>query len=224
MNLKITGLSLACALALAACGDSSPPPASTPDAPATTPAPVADPAPPAGQMPAPATTPAPDAGTAPAADAAAPVADAAAPAAGAAAAPANGKAEAVVSNCATTIEGNDAMQFNVGSITVPASCSEFTINLKHVGKLPVAAMGHNVVIAQASDRVGIAADGVSAGVEGGYHKAGDARVIANSDLIGGGQTTSVTFAVSKIQGAGPYEFFCSFPGHWAVMRGPIKVG
>jgi predicted small lipoprotein YifL len=29
MNMKITGLSLACALALAACGDKSPPPAST---------------------------------------------------------------------------------------------------------------------------------------------------------------------------------------------------
>ena len=210
MNLKITGLSLACALALAACGDKSPPPASAPDAPASAPAPVTEPAAPAAQTPAPATAPAPDASTPPAADAGA--------------APADGKPEAVVSNCSTTIEGNDAMQFDVGSITVPSSCSEFTINLKHVGKLPVAAMGHNVVISQASDRAGVAADGMAAGVDGDYVKDGDARVIAHSDLVGGGQTTSVTFAVSKIQGAGPYEFFCSFPGHWAVMRGPIKVG
>ncbi|MGY1409831.1 MULTISPECIES: azurin [unclassified Luteimonas] len=210
MNMKITGLSLACALALAACGDKSAPPSSAPDAPATTPAPVTEPAAPAAEMPAPVATPAPDASTAPAADAGT--------------APADGKAEAVVSNCSTTIEGNDAMQFNVGSITVPSSCSEFTINLKHVGKLPVAAMGHNVVIAAASDRAGISAEGVSAGADGGYLKTGDARVIGHSDLIGGGQTTSVTFAVSKIQGAGPYEFFCSFPGHWAVMHGPIKVG
>lgn len=210
MNMKITGLSLACALALAACGDKSPPPASTPDAPASAPAPVTEPAAPAAQTPAPATTPAPDASTAPAADAGA--------------APADGKPEAVVSNCSTTIEGNDAMQFNVGSITVPASCSEFTITLQHVGQLPVAAMGHNVVISQASDRPGIATDGMSAGVDGDYVPKDDARVIAASELVGGGETTSVTFAVNKLQGDGPYEFFCSFPGHWAVMRGSIQVG
>jgi len=210
MNMKITGLGLACALALAACGDQPAPPSPAPDAPATTPAPVTEPAAPAAEMPAPAATPAPDASTP--------------PAAGADTAAAGGKPEAVVSNCSTTIEGNDAMQFDVGSITVPASCSEFTINLRHTGQLPVAAMGHNVVISQASDRTGIATDGMSAGLEGDYVKDGDARVIARSDLIGGGQTTSVSFPVSAIQGGGPYEFFCSFPGHWAVMRGTIKVG
>jgi len=210
MNMKTTGLGLACALALAACGDQSAPPSAAPDAPATTPAPVTEPAAPAAEMPAPAATPAPDASTP--------------PAAGADTAAAGGKPEAVVSNCSTTIEGNDAMQFDVGSITVPASCSEFTINLKHTGQLPVAAMGHNVVISQASDRTGIATDGMSAGLEGDYVKDGDARVIAHSELIGGGETTSVSFPVSAIQGGGPYEFFCSFPGHWAVMRGPIKVG
>src|SRR5690606_5286875 len=93
MNLKITGLSLACGLALAACGDKSPPPASAPDAPASTQAPATGSAAPAAQTPAPdttpATTPAPDASTPPAADAGA--------------APADGKPEAVVSNCSTTI-------------------------------------------------------------------------------------------------------------------------
>ena len=137
---------------------------------------------------------------------------------------ASGKPAAEVADCATTIEGNDAMQFNVGSITVPSSCTEFTINLKHVGQMPVAAMGHNVVISKASDRAGIGADGASAGAANGYIKEGDERVIAHSDMIGGGQSTSVTFPVSAIQGDGPYEFFCSFPGHWAVMRGSIEVG
>ena len=195
MNFKITALALTCAVALAACGNEPQPPAQD-----TTPAPAA----PAASAP-PAEAPA-----APATVAAAPAAD--------------GKPAAMVSDCATSIEGNDAMQFNVGSITVPASCSEFTITLKHVGQLPVAAMGHNVVIAQASDREAIATDGMAAGVDGNYVKAGDARIIAHTKLVGGGGTTSVTFPVSKIQGAGPYEFFCSFPGHWAVMKGPIQVG
>jgi azurin len=34
----------------------------------------------------------------------------------------------------------------------------------------------------------------------------------------------VSFPVASIQGAGPYEFFCSFPGHSTVMKGSIAVG
>ena len=147
-----------------------------------------------------------------------------APAAPATAPAADGKPAAVVSDCATSIEGSDAMQFNVGAITVPASCSEFTITLTHTGQMPVAAMGHNVVIGAASDREAIATDGMAAGVEGNYVKADDARIIAHTKLVGGGESTSVTFPVSTIQGAGTYEFFCSFPGHWAIMKGTIQVG
>ena len=126
-------------------------------------------------------------------------------------------------DCATQIEGNDAMQFNVSSIAVPASCTDFKITLKHPGTMPVAAMGHNVVIAKASDMQAVAADGMGAGAANSYIKAGDTRVIAHSKLIGGGETTSVSFPVSKIKEGGPYEFFCSFPGHSMMMKGTITV-
>ena len=115
------------------------------------------------------------------------------------------------------------MQFDTASIDVPSSCSEFTITLHHAGQMPVAAMGHNVVVSLASDREAIATAGMAAGVDGDYVPAGDPRVIAHTGLVGGSQTTSVTFPVSALQGDGPYEFFCSFPGHWAMMRGSIQV-
>ena len=137
---------------------------------------------------------------------------------------ASDKPAAVVSDCSTEIEGSDAMQFNVGSITVPASCTSFTITLKHTGTMPVAAMGHNVVIARASDMQAVAADGMAAGAAAMYVKPGDTRVIAHSDVVGGGQSTSVSFDVGKIKDGGPYEFFCSFPGHSAMMKGTIAVG
>lgn len=137
------------------------------------------------------------------------------------AAAAEGKKPATVANCATTIESNDAMQYNVDAITVPSSCSKFTINLKHVGKLPVAAMGHNVVVSTASDMPGIARDGMTVTPE--HIKAGDSRVLAASKMIGGGESTSVTFDVSKIKAGGPFKFFCSFPGHLALMQGNIAV-
>ena len=188
MNIRLTILTAACALALAGCGDKSAPtaePVAAPPAAETQPAPAAEPA--------------------------------AAPEA-----PAEVKA-AVVADCSTEIHGSDAMQFDVNSITVPASCTDFTIKLTHPGTMPVAAMGHNVVIAAQADMAGVAADGIAAGVAGDYVKAGDTRVIAHTKLIGGGENTSVTFPVAKIKDGGPYEFFCSFPGHSSMMKGTIAV-
>ena len=201
MNVKIALLAASCALALAACGDRS---ADTADT-ATPAAASTDTASPAPVEPAPAP-------------------DAAATTPPPAAAPASGdKPAATVADCATEIEGNDAMQYNVGSIVVPASCSEFKITLKHTGQLAVNVMGHNVVISKEADVQGVAGDGIAAGVAAGYLKADDARVVAKTGLIGGGQTTSVSFRVSKIKDGGPYTFFCSFPGHSALMRGTISV-
>jgi azurin len=197
MNTKITLLALGCALALSACGDKS----AAPAAPSETPTPT----------------------NAPAAQAAAPT-EAMAPASTAAATPVgDNTATAALGECATQIEGSDAMQFNVSSIVVPASCKDFKIILKHTGMMPVTAMGHDVVITKASDMKAVDADGMAAGAPAGYVKPDDARVIAHTSLIGGGQTTSVSFPVSKIQGDGPYEFFCSVPGHAAVMHGSISV-
>ena len=157
-----------------------------------------------GEAPAPeAPAPAPAAVPAEAAPEAAPIVEEqpaeAAPAAAASAKP------AVVADCATTIEGNDAMQYNADSITIPASCSQFTIELKHVGSLAANVMGHNVVVAKAADVSGIAADGMSAAPS--FIKPDDARVIAHSGMIGGGGSTKVTFDVAKVKDAGDVAFF-----------------
>jgi azurin len=47
----------------------------------------------------------------------------------AAAPPSGDKPAAVVSGCATQVEANDMMQFDVGSIAIPASCTTFRITL-----------------------------------------------------------------------------------------------
>jgi azurin len=141
-----------------------------------------------------------------------------------AAPPSGDKPAAVVSGCATQIKANDMMQFDVGSIAIPASCTTFRITLKHVGKLPVTVMGHDLVIARAADMQAIATDGIAAGAAGNYLKSGDARVIAHTKLVGGGQSDTVNVPVGKLKNGGPYEFFCSFPGHSAVMKGTISVG
>ncbi|MFC3339624.1 azurin [Paracandidimonas soli] len=126
--------------------------------------------------------------------------------------------------CDVTVESNDAMQFNTKEIVVDKSCKEFTVNLKHVGKLPKASMGHNWVLTKDSDFQGAANEGVAAGAANDYVKPNDARVIAHTKLIGGGEADSVTFDVSKLEAGQGYTFFCSFPGHWAIMKGSLKLG
>jgi azurin len=129
----------------------------------------------------------------------------------------------LATTCDVEIEGNDAMQFNKSSIAVPASCKQFTVKLKHVGKLPKAAMGHNWVLSKASDSQGVAADGIPAGLDKAYVKPGDARVIAHTKVIGGGETDSVSFDVSKLKAGDSYAWFCSFPGHASIMKGTLTL-
>lgn len=125
--------------------------------------------------------------------------------------------------CSIDIDGNDAMQFNVKSIEIPSTCKDFTVNLSHSGKMAKTVMGHNVVVSKTADMQGVANDGATAGINNEYVKPDDARVIAHTKVIGAGETATVTFDTSKLAADGKYSFFCSFPGHWALMKGSITI-
>jgi len=132
-------------------------------------------------------------------------------------------APVLAATCEADLEANDAMQFNKPSLAVPASCKKFTVKLKHVGKLPKTAMGHNWVLTKAADAQGVAADGIGAGVDKAYVKAGDTRVIAHTKVIGGGESDAVSFDVAKLKAGENYAWFCSFPGHAGIMKGTLAV-
>jgi len=126
-------------------------------------------------------------------------------------------------NCTVAIRGDDAMKFDIKEATVSASCPTITVELTHTGKMPAAAMGHNVVITAAKDMDAVARDGIKAGVAGNYINKADPRVIATTTLVGGGQKTKVTFPGKKLTVGGDYAFFCSFPGHSMLMKGKLIV-
>lgn len=132
-------------------------------------------------------------------------------------------APAFAATCDVEIDSNDAMQFNKTSISVPASCRQFTVKLKHVGKLPKAAMGHNWVLTQAADAQGVASDGIAAGLDKAYVKPGDARVIAHTRIIGGGEADAVSFDTARLKAGENYAWFCSFPGHAGIMKGTLAL-
>ena len=124
--------------------------------------------------------------------------------------------------CKLDIAGTDQMQFDKKELVVAPDCTEVELTLKHTGKLPAAAMGHNWVLAKTADVAAVATDGIGAGIANDHVKKGDTRVIAFTKVIGGGQTTTVKFKTSLLTKGGAYTYFCSFPGHSAIMKGVLK--
>ena len=123
-----------------------------------------------------------------------------------------------------SIEGTDQMTYSVNEFTV-APGQMVRITLEHVGTLPAAAMGHNVVVIdRGEDYMEFAAD---ANEQGANHdnefvpEPVRERVIALTPVIGGGETTTVEFKAPEQ--TGDYPFLCTFPGHAAQMNGVMKV-
>ena len=51
-------------------------------------------------------------------------------------------------NCAITVEATDMMTFNLKTLRVPGDCTQLRVTLKHVGRMPAQAMGHNWVLTE----------------------------------------------------------------------------
>lgn len=125
--------------------------------------------------------------------------------------------------CVIDLKAGDDMKFDKASVTVSSGCEKIQIKLAHTGKLSASAMGHNVVIVGGDDVQGVAMDGITAGPPAGYLKPDDARVIAHTTVIGGGETVTSSFDGKRLKKGGNYAFFCSFPGHFALMKGTLVV-
>lgn len=126
-------------------------------------------------------------------------------------------------NCGIELKTSDAIKYDQRSVTVSAACTTITVTLTHTGKLPVQAMGHNVVISAADAVQGVAQDGLKAGLAGNFVKPGDTRVIVATAMIGGGQSTTASFPGQALKAGGAYRFFCTAPGHLALMTGRLIV-
>jgi azurin len=126
--------------------------------------------------------------------------------------------------CNVTIEGNDMMRFSLREITVPADCTEVEVSLKHSGKMAAKVMGHDWVLAKASDMSAIVNAGLAAGYSHGYLPENDKRIIAATKVVGGGESAGVRFSTSLLQQGIRYVFFCTSPGHSSAMRGTFLFG
>lgn len=121
---------------------------------------------------------------------------------------------------AVVINGNDAMQFDKAEIRVKAG-AKVALTLKHTGKMPKTAMGHNLVIlAAGTDLTAFTTAAVAAAAEDYVPKSQAASIIAATKLLGGGESDTIIFDAPAV---GSYDYICSFPGHYAIMKGKLIV-
>ncbi|MDV4102888.1 plastocyanin/azurin family copper-binding protein [Flavobacterium sp. I3-2] len=119
-----------------------------------------------------------------------------------------------------TISGGDDMKFDKTELKVKEGQTVKLI-LKHTGKAPIEAMGHNVaILAQGTDFNAFANAAINAKDNDYIPKEMEKAVITKTDMIGGGQTTEITF---NAPAKGSYDFLCSFPGHYIYMKGKFIV-
>jgi len=121
---------------------------------------------------------------------------------------------------AIVIKGTDAMQFDLKEIKVKAG-EKVKLTLVHAGKLAKTAMGHNWVLLKPGVDVAAFGSKAAAARETEYiPKSEEASIIAHTKLVGGGESDTVEFTAPK---KGTYTFICSFPGHYALMKGSFIV-
>ncbi len=115
------------------------------------------------------------------------------------------------------INSNDQMKFDLSEIRVKAG-EKIKLTLNHKGKFKKDVMGHNFVLLAAGTDVAKFATAAMSAKATEYIPAKGA--LAHTKLIGGGESTTIEFTAPK---KGTYDFICSFPGHYSIMKGKFIV-
>ena len=117
------------------------------------------------------------------------------------------------------LTGNDKMKYNKKELKVQAG-STVKLVFEHVGKMSVQTMGHNfVLLKKGVDKMAFGQEASSYASDG-YIPPNTDKVIAHTEMIGGGKKTTITF---EAPAKGTYDYICSFPGHVALMNGKFIV-
>ena len=118
-----------------------------------------------------------------------------------------------------SITGNDTMMYNKTAFEVKSG-QKVKLVFKNVGNLPKAAMGHNVIILKKGvDVATFCTAAISAAPEY-FPKDKKDDVVAATKLLGPGEEDSIIFTAPA---AGVYDYVCTFPGHFALMKGKMTV-
>ncbi len=118
-----------------------------------------------------------------------------------------------------TLNSNDKMQYDLSQIDVYEG-QTVVLTLNHTGTMPKESMGHNFVLLKNGTDLDKFEEEAAKARETGYIPEGDSNIIAHTKLIGGGESDTITF---QAPAKGSYDFMCSFPGHYSMMKGKFNV-
>ena len=120
------------------------------------------------------------------------------------------------------LTGDDTMRFNLTTIEA-APGEPMRVELKNIGRMPKQTMAHNFLLLQPMSDADLNAIGNAASMAAPTYLPKDmSKVLAHTPkLVGPGETTTVDFNAPTEPGEYPY--LCTFPGHFATMRGKLIV-
>ena len=113
---------------------------------------------------------------------------------------------------------NDQMTYNSKAFAVTTG-QRVTLTLKNVGKIPLKAMGHNLVLLQPGTSLAAFAGKANAAKKTDFipdDAESEKAILTHTRLLGGGDSHTIHFYAPA---AGAYPFICSSPGHFSVMQG-----
>ena len=126
-------------------------------------------------------------------------------------------------SCELKIDSTDQMQYSTKELKTKASCKEVSLKLTHAGKLNKQIMGHNWVLVETKNLEKVKSAALKAGAGKEYLPDDKSMIIASTKMLGGGENTTIKFPGSSLKAGGDYTYFCTFPGHNALMVGKLVV-
>ena len=134
-------------------------------------------------------------------------------------------------DCTISLSGNDQMQYDKKEIKLPAACAkaDIKVTFKHIGTLPLAAMGHNVVFVGDGKLTSLQAKYAPAGADPVKLDAVNEQMLAAGEalaftkLVGGSGEQTTVISKGKVKAGEKYQYFCAFPGHFALMTGVLEI-
>lgn len=120
----------------------------------------------------------------------------------------------------TTLDiGSDGenLAFDKTTLTVKAN-TPVVVKMKNNS----AAQQHNWILVKGGDTESakVAADGLAAGASANFLPPDKANVVASTALLNAGETGDVSFTAPA---AGTYQYICTAPGHYPLMKGVLTV-
>ena len=112
----------------------------------------------------------------------------------------------------------DNMIYDKNKIEVNSG-KNIILTLNHKGKVSKEFMGHNFVLLKKGVNIDEYAKKAVLAKSNDYIPNSD-ETIAYTKMLGGGESTTISFLAPE---AGIYNYICSFPGHYMLMRGELIV-